>query len=150
MTGPVATPLVDDDTYGWHQLRPMGAHDMRRWRRLDVRPGAGPSAPVEVEAYFRDSHMGDDGVETVVHEYTVVVQVDTASETVIGSAAEAHTLPWVECIEAVDSGRRLAGRSLAGLRPGVREQFVGTTTCTHLNDTMRSLEDVRALLRYLT
>jgi hypothetical protein len=149
VTGPVAPSLLDDDRAAWHELRPMGAHDMRRWRRLDVTPGDDRAAPLDVEAYFRDSHMGADGVETVVHEYTVEVKVDPATLTVIASAAEAHTLPWLECIEAVDSGRRLAGRPLAGLRPDVRAEFVGTTTCTHLNDTLRSIEDVRALLAYL-
>jgi hypothetical protein len=39
--------------------------------------------------------------------------------------------------------------TLAGLRPTVREQFVGVTTCTHLNDTLRSLEDLMALASLL-
>ena len=72
VTGPDAPTLVDaDDPLAWHDLRVMGAHDMRRWRRLDVVPGATPSAPVEVEAYFRDSHVDEQGRETVIHEYTV-------------------------------------------------------------------------------
>jgi hypothetical protein len=31
----------------------------------------------------------------------------------------------------------------------VRERFAGPSTCTHLNDTMRSLEDVGGLLTAL-
>jgi hypothetical protein len=31
----------------------------------------------------------------------------------------------------------------------VRDTFTGPTTCTHLNDTLRSLEDVGALLEHL-
>jgi hypothetical protein len=147
VTGPEAPSLIDpDDPLAWHELRTMGAHDMRRWRRLDVMPGATPSAPVDVEAYFRDSHMDEHERETVIHEYTVKVVVDPTTKAIIGSDAVAHSLPWVECIEAEASGDRLAGLALEGLRPVVREGFVGVSTCTHLNDTMRSIEDVRALL----
>jgi hypothetical protein len=35
---------------------------------------------------------------------------------------------------------------LRDLRPVVRGDFTGTTTCTHLNDQLRSLAGVRALL----
>jgi hypothetical protein len=85
----------------------------------------------------------------VIHEYTVVAEVDPSHATITHGSAQAHTLPWVECIEAVGSGERLVGRPLHGLRPDVRAEFVGVTTCTHLNDTMRSIEDVRALLPLL-
>jgi hypothetical protein len=149
VTGPLATPIVPEDPLCWHELREMGGNDMRRWRLLDVLPGATPDDPIEVEAYFRDSHLAPDGAETVIHEYTVAVRVDPATERIIDSTAEAHSLPWLECIEAEDSGTRLAGRALRGLRPNVREEFTGVTTCTHLNDTMRSIEDVRALLPLL-
>ena len=40
---------------------------------------------------------------------------------------------------------RLIGRPVSDLRPRVRAELTGTTTCTHLNDTLRSLEDVAAL-----
>jgi hypothetical protein len=38
---------------------------------------------------------------------------------------------------------------LDGMRPVIREEFVGITTCTHLNDTLRSLEDIRGLIPLL-
>jgi Protein of unknown function (DUF2889) len=149
VTGPLATRITpDDDPDAWHELRTMGPHDMRRWRCLDVVPGE-PGGPVHVEAYFRDSHCDELGIETVVHEYTVVVSVDPVNEVVLASTATAHSLPWVECIQAEASADRLAGRPLRGLRPDVREEFTGISTCTHLNDTMRSLEDLRALLPLL-
>jgi hypothetical protein len=44
------------------------------------------------------------------------------------------------------SAGRLAGNPVAGLRQHVRDTFLGTSTCTHLNDTLRSLEDIPALL----
>ena len=48
--------------------------------------------------------------------------------------------------DAAEARSLLAGLALEGLRPLVRDGFVGVSTCTHLNDTMRSIEDVRALL----
>jgi len=38
---------------------------------------------------------------------------------------------------------------LSSLRPVVRKEFVGRTTCTHLNDSLRSLADIAALYREL-
>jgi hypothetical protein len=35
------------------------------------------------------------------------------------------------------------------LRPQVRAELVGPTTCTHLNDTLRGIEDVPALAALL-
>jgi hypothetical protein len=58
-------------------------------------------------------------------------------------------LPWFECPQAAASAARLTGRPLAGLRPAVRAEFLGPTTCTHLNDTLRALEDVAALINAL-
>ena len=42
---------------------------------------------------------------------------------------------------------RLVGTPVSGLRRHVRDTFLGTSTCTHLNDTLRSLEDIPALLK---
>ena len=148
VTGPPATSIVPlDDPLAWHELRPLGAHDMRRWRCLDV--WRLDDGSIGVEAYFRDSHRSPEGLETVVHEYTSDVVIDPDRMVVVSSAATAHSLPWQECIEAEASGARLAGRAVAGLRPEVRETFVGPSTCTHLNDTLRSIADVRALVPLL-
>lgn len=150
VTGPDAPPLAPaDDPDAWHRLRNLGAHDCRRARLLDVHPGPTPDDPVEIEAYFRDSHMSPGGLETVIHEYSVTAVVDVRTETVLSSSATAHTLPWLECIEAEASGDRLAGMPLRDLRPRVREELIGVSTCTHLNDTLRSIEDVRALAALL-
>jgi hypothetical protein len=36
--------------------------------------------------------------------------------------------------------------SLSEMRDRVRGEFVGTSTCTHLNDTLRAIGDLEALL----
>lgn len=140
--GPVA-PSLDrsDDPDAWHPIEALAQHGVRRLRRLDVVPGE----MVTISAYFRDSHMSDEGDETVIHEYSLDAELDPVSRCFTSSAARAQVLPWQECIDAETSARRLVGRSADGLRGEVRQSFVGPSTCTHLNDTLRSLEDVPVL-----
>lgn len=142
--GPIA-PSLDggDDPLGWHETPELPAHGMRRRRRIDVWEQDGLAW---AEAFFRDSHMAPDGVETVVHEYSVHASVDPATLTFVSCRAEVGALPWPECPAATVSASRLVGTPVAGLRRRVREEFVGTRTCTHLNDTLRALEDVDGLL----
>ncbi|HVW42940.1 MAG TPA: DUF2889 domain-containing protein [Amycolatopsis sp.] len=141
VTGPAAPPVTEGDEDGWHALDPLPPHAMRRWRRIDV------GTDGRVDVFYRDSYVRPDGLETIVHEYTIEALVDPAEGRVLSCEAVPRVLPWVECPAAADSARRLAGLPLEGLRPHVRGTFTGTTTCTHLNDTLRGLEDVPALLR---
>ena len=145
--GPVASDIrAADDALAWHEFDPLPRHATRRHRRLDVWC-RGETA--EFDCFFRDSFAGADGVETVVHEYGVDGAVDPATSRFLSCAATAGPLPYPECPNALASAGRLAGISTDGLRRTVRDGFVGPTTCTHLNDTLRSLEDVAALLRAL-
>lgn len=145
--GPPAPPLHrDDDPLAWHDTEALPPHGMRRWRRLDVWREGGLAA---VECLFRDSHMDEWGSETVVHEYTVRATVDPAAGTFVSCEADIGALPWPECPGAVASAGRLAGLPVVGIRQAVRDTFVGPTTCTHLNDTLRALEDVAGLITAL-
>ncbi len=142
VTGPEANPLARaNDPLAWHALPLIPPNGMRRHRRLDLIAGD----PLGIDVLFRDSHVAPDGRETIVHEYTVTASVDPEALTIVSAEATAHALPWIECNPAAASASRLAGRPLSGLRAHVRTAFTGTTTCTHLNDTLRSLEDVEAL-----
>ena len=76
--------------------------------------------------------------------------VDTDAGRIVDIEAVADVLPWVECPNAVASAGRLRDQPLAGLRPWVRQTFTGTTTCTHLNDTLRTLGDLPRLAATLT
>jgi hypothetical protein len=118
---------------------------MRRRRRIDVRRVEDDPSQVQVDAFFRDSHLGEDGYETIVHEYEIAALVDVATMTFVEAQAIPRVLPWWECPQAAASAGRLAGRPLTMLRPAIRAEFLGPTTCTHLNDTLRALEDVAAL-----
>ncbi len=143
VTGADAPPLARrDDPVAWHPLDPLPDHSMRRHRRLDLlRDGDA----IAVDVLFRDSHMAPGGRETIVHEYTVQARLDPGSLEITGIEATPQVLPWVECSLAAASALEIAGRSTRGLRPHVRAELTGPATCTHLNDTLRSLEDVVAL-----
>ena len=146
--GPSA-PAVErpDDPWSWHEMPSMPPDSMRRRRRVDLGPSVG--GIVDVDVFFRDSHMDPRGHETIVHEYALSATVDALRGTILRAGATPRVLPWRECPEAAASAGRLAGMSLAGLRANVRSSFVGPTTCTHLNDTMRGLQDVGYLVALL-
>ena len=135
--GPIAPPL---DPQGWHTVEPLRPHGMRRLRTLDLGPAD------EFAAHFRDSHVDGDGVETIVHEYTVEGSIDASARTITSVTANVRVLPWQECPGAIGSAARISGMTLSELRGRVRGEFVGTTTCTHLNDTLRAVADLDALL----
>lgn len=147
VTGPAAPPLeraADPD--GWHRRPELPPHSVRRARLLDVFV----SDTIDVNSVFRDSHVDENGMETVVHEYLVHAKVDPETLLVLECAAEVRVLPWVECPAAAASASRLVGRSVRELRAGVRADFTGISTCTHLNDQLRSLADVPRLLELLS
>jgi hypothetical protein len=143
--GPPAPPLVDPaDPDGWHALPTMAPRSTRRVRRLDVVLVDGTAA---VDVHFRDSHLGRGAEpEDVLHEYVVQAGVDPEALEVRSCAAQARVLPWPECPGALDSAGRAVGEPIGRLRQKVAMRFTGTTTCTHLNDTLRSLAGVAALL----
>ncbi len=135
--GPVAPPL---DVDGVHSVEPLRPHGMRRFRRLDLAENG------VFDAHFRDSHVDGDGVETIVHEYTVEGSIDASTRTIASVAAHVRVLPWQECPGAIGSAARIRGMTLSQMRDRIRGEFVGTTTCTHLNDTLRAVADLDALL----
>ena len=142
--GPDAPDLDDpDDPLAWHEMEPMVPKAARRRRRLDLLDGD----PLAVDVHFRDSHLAVGAPEDVLHEYTLQATVDPDGLVVLSAEAQARTLPWPECPNALASAARLAGEPVAGLRAKVHTDFRGTTTCTHLNDVLRSLAGVSALVR---
>jgi hypothetical protein len=145
VTGPAAPRLErDDDPLAWHLLPPMRALTVRRRRRLDVWR-EGPL--LACSAMFRDSYMHDDGTETIVHEYELTAEL--ADLVVVRVQARPRVLPWQECPLAAQSAQQIIGQHASALRGFVRSALTGTSTCTHLNDLLRSLDDVVALERYL-
>jgi hypothetical protein len=143
--GPVAPPLErQGDDLSWHRLEPLPPGAMRRHRRLDVyRDGS-----LRIDAMFRDTHVDPDGVETVLHEYSIEAAVDDGLR-ITSINATPRVLPWTECPWAAPSATRLCGEPVHGLRRLVRNNFHGVDTCTHLNDMLRSLADIAPLAALL-
>ena len=145
--GPPAPSLASpDDPLAWHELAPMERRTVRRVRRLDLWRDAEALA---LEVYFRDSHLGPEGPEDVLHEYTVSARLSADELRIADVSAVAHTLPWPECPGALGSARRALGRTVDELPGLVREEFTGTSTCSHLNDVLRSTVAVRAMAAVL-
>jgi Protein of unknown function (DUF2889) len=143
--GPDAPPPETDDPLGWHHLPPLLTGSMRRRRLIDVSPGAVEG--VDIFATFRDTFVGADGVQRVLHEYTLVGAVD-AHGRISSCVATPRVLPWNECPHAAASAGRLVGQHPAEIRLAMRG-VRGVGTCTHLNDLLRSLGDLDVLMEKL-
>ena len=139
--GPVAPPLDVDGmgctprtaTRAWHAPVPQ------------ARPRPVDPVSADFDAHFRDSHVDGDGVETIVHEYTVDgLDGHLDANHHARSPRDVRVLPWQECPGAIGSAARMRGMTLSELRDRIRGEFVGTSTCTHLNDTLRAIADLDA------
>ena len=65
---------------------------MRRRRRIDVYQGESPSR-VGIDAMFRDTYVRTDGVETIIHEYTLDAVVDTETGVIVESGPHRGCCP---------------------------------------------------------
>jgi len=61
-------------------------------------------------------------------------------------AVTANVLPFPECPSVVQQVQDLVGLDVTGLRAGVQRELPGILGCTHLNDMLRGLSDVPALV----
>lgn len=144
------TPTTDlrhpDDPEGWHAYPQHEGMAMRRARRIDVEMRDGL---VRINSAFQDSATTPQGGRSVVHEYSLSATADPQSLELLSLEAVPHVLPFVECPGATAHLARLIGTPLPDLRAQVLAQLRGTEGCTHLNDAMRALADVPALLASL-
>jgi hypothetical protein len=141
--GPVPLPALvpapapqGDDPLATEPRPALAPGMLRRSRRVDVVPGE----VLQVEATFRDSWADPAGGEGVLHEYVVSARVD-ADGTLLDVEAEPRVLPYPECPAAAASPARLVGRHVAS----AAAELTGPSTCTHLNDLLRSLACVPGL-----
>jgi hypothetical protein len=145
--GPPITELTPhDDPLAWHDIGALPVGAMRRRRLVEVTDGD----PLRVFAMFRDTYVQPDGTEMVLHEYTLTADLDPESLVLSGCEAVPRVLPWTECPGAAASAARLDGHDVDDVRALVGREFRGTTTCTHLNDLLRSLADLGPLTSLLT
>jgi hypothetical protein len=141
----VAVPsLVDPaDPDGWHPLETMTGVAMRRARRMDVWSEGGA---FRVDAHFRDCCTDARLGISAVHEYSLDATIDPEDLCVTELIAIPRALPFQECPLAASNVAWLVGQELTELRSRVVEILHGIDCCTHLNDALRALADVSALL----
>jgi hypothetical protein len=60
--------------------------------------------------------------------------------------ATVPVLPWQERPGAIGSAAGVQGMTLSEIRGCIYGEFVGTSRCTHLNDTLRAIADLDALI----
>lgn len=140
------TPAPDlrnpEDPFGWHEFTVQNGVGMRRARRIDVRLGE----EIVIDSGFQDSATTPAGGRAVVHEYTLRATADARTFRLLSVEATPRILPYRECTSAVPNLKRLLDTPLPELREKVFAELKGTTGCTHLNDVMRALADVPALV----
>ncbi|NML95233.1 DUF2889 domain-containing protein [Novosphingobium olei] len=139
--GPIRSP---DDPEGWHTFADLtGEIQFRRARRIDAwREGD----MVRIETHFQDSSNTREGGRRALHEYLLWASADAATGLVTAIDARAGTLPYGECPGAIANLRFLVGMPLSELRSTVLQMLRRTNGCTHLNDVVRSLAEVPAML----
>ncbi|ROO85278.1 DUF2889 family protein [Actinocorallia herbida] len=143
---PVAALSAHADPWAWHALPDHEVPAARRARRLDVTRTADA---VMIDAMFQDSTTIPEGGRVAVHEYRVRATADPSTLVLRTLSAEPRILPYTECPLAVGTLPRLLGLPLADLAGTVHRALPGVAGCTHLNDALRGLSDVPALLVHL-
>jgi hypothetical protein len=142
VVGPPAPPLdAGDDTLAWHAGEPLPIGAMRRRRRLDV----GGRDPLRIDAMFRDTYVDGLGVEHVLHEYSLTADVDSRTLIVQRVDVSPRVLPHADCVPAALTAGGICGLRIPLLRNYVEQALFGPSTCTHLNDLLRSLADAGRL-----
>lgn len=130
------------DAWAWHDIEPAPAVCLRRRRRVDV--WREPDE-IHVDAHYRDSIYGREGLEVALHEYTVNASLAAGSGNVLSIDAGSKVLPFPECPLAALEVGKLTGMNVADFRTSVPETLRELEGCTHLNDMLRGLRDVPAL-----
>jgi hypothetical protein len=141
---PALVPVPVDDLADplAHEERPrLLVGRLRRSRRIDVLAGD----VVTVDATFRDSWVDPSDGEGILHEYVVTASVDHDG-TVLSIDADPRVLPYGECPRAVQSPQVLVGKHIGSAAEVMPVDLSGTSSCTHLNDLLRTLACVPALM----
>lgn len=137
----------DGDPDAWHPVLHFDTPNQSRLRYMDVWRADGK---VHALFGFQDS-AAFPGTELrrLFHEYRGTVVMDPESLVLEAIEMEFGSLPYTTCHAAAQTPEALIGRSLADFRQTVIDVLKGTAGCTHLNDCLRTLQDVPAMVRTL-
>ena len=141
--GPEPGDLDDGtDPLAWHAVELPPGDTFRRGRRIDVwRAGD----ELRIDLHYRDVYRPATRPAMVIHEYSVRGRAEAESLQIREMTTEAHALPWSDCNSVVTSTDGLVGVRLGECDTTVRTRLAGTAGCTHLNDSLRELDEVPAL-----
>lgn len=135
-----------DDPDGWHAFTVQDSVGFRRARRIDITLGE----RIVVDSAFQDSGARPDGGRAALHEYRLSLTADPRTLEILSIDAEPRVLPFHECPSATGNLKRLLGSPLPAMRETVLAELAGPAGCTHLNDALRALAEVPALVQRLT
>jgi hypothetical protein len=144
---PVGDLVNPSDLQGWHELPELPEISTRRARFIDVEL---KGDTVVIESGFQDSAGDPDFGRVGIHEYRIHATADLTTGRLVSLDPTPHILPFRECPSAVVASQAILGAPLAELRETVLERLATTNGCTHLNDALRALAEVPALIEELT
>jgi hypothetical protein len=119
---------------------------MRRARRTDAWLQDGL---IVIDAMFQDSCTTPAGGRVAVHEYQVRAEALPGTFDLVSVSASPRVLPFGECPKAVAGIEAMLGTRLPDLRDEVIARLHTTHGCTHLNDELRALAEVPAMISHL-
>lgn len=134
-----------DDVLAWHDAPPQSGVAFRRARWLDVQRGDGG---LHFHAGFQDSATSPHGGRVAVHEYRLRGMM-TEDGVLSALNVTPYVLPYRECPAAAVQAERVIGQPMGDFRRHIIEQLRGTAGCTHLNDMLRALADIKFISHYL-
>lgn len=135
------------DPLGWHAVRPFDTPNQARLRYMDVWRDGGK---VHAMFGFQDSAaFPHTDLRRLFHEYRGLAVIDPVDFVLESVEMEFGSLPYTTCHAAAETPDQLVGRSLRTFRTTVIDVLKGTAGCTHLNDSLRTLQDVPALVAQL-
>lgn len=135
---------TSDDPHAWHPLLEVSGTNEARLRYMDVWRADGM---VQVCFGFQDSSAfpGTD-LRQLFHEYRGFAVIEPETMVLQSIRMEYGSLPYHTCPAAASSPQALVGQSVREFRKLVIATLPGTAGCTHLNDALRTLQDVPALV----
>lgn len=139
---PVVSLHNPEDLPGFHALAQPEGISMRRARRIDV----WREECICIDAAYQDSATIPSGARVGIHEYGLEATIAPGTLALRSVSAQPHILPYKECQGGPQHIGRLLGTPLRELRKTVTKELRGDAGCTHLNDTLRALAEVPALV----
>jgi hypothetical protein len=143
-----ACPFSAVDPLAWHEFAETWGPDQWRLRRTDVWLEDGE---IHVDAWFQDSSSSRNGdAERILfHEYAIRARFAADTPLLLAIAVDDRVLPFRTCRAAPMTAQVLVGKDAREFRALVPQILRGTNGCTHLNDMLRSLQDVAAMAHML-